>query len=216
MGMFAQNCNTVWRPINSLEIHKWRDHIVLWDPNAILKYYVDETFNENQRVLVKSAMKHAVESWDGREAWNHHLPGMIEGDTQGEANFTVTRIPENGGLFASAFFPGYIFGNRLEITDFQLNAHWVAKLMTTLIHEIGHIYGLRHEFANTEGDNVPVGLRNDFSIMNYGETHLQKSDVTTLARIYSDTYARINGIRVAHFNPDGTAAEIRRNGNLTV
>jgi hypothetical protein len=71
----------------------------------------------------------------------------------------------------------------------------------TLVHEIGHIFGLRHFFANVSETAWPsqiFGTHKPFSIMNYGsESVLTAEDRFDLKRLYqlvwSGELTQING-----------------------
>ncbi|KAI4174274.1 MAG: hypothetical protein LQ343_002413 [Gyalolechia ehrenbergii] len=68
----------------------------------------------------------------------------------------------------------------------RFNPGWKEKLRKVFIHELGHVLGLRHEFAMKpgdmfEGDAVQVGQSNELSVMHYRKEppELQRSDVTS-------------------------------------
>jgi hypothetical protein len=71
----------------------------------------------------------------------------------------------------------------------------------TLIHEIGHAFGLRHFFANISETAFPsqiFGTHKPFSIMNYGsQSVLTADDKADLKRLYqlvwSGELTQING-----------------------
>jgi len=56
-----------------------------------------------------------------------------------------------------------------------------------LAHEIGHIYGLRHEFAKKERNpSVQFGPTNTESVMNYNDIPvIQESDRIWLQKLYN-------------------------------
>ena len=62
----------------------------------------------------------------------------------------------------------------------------------TLVHELGHVFGLRHFFALlTEGQwpAIVYGEHKKFSIMNYGEdSKLTDADKNDLARLYKSVW----------------------------
>ncbi|KAF7509286.1 hypothetical protein GJ744_008180 [Endocarpon pusillum] len=90
-------------------------------------------------------------------------------------------------LYAKAFFP-----NSVRDVEVYPNAFDPKRakdgLKKTFMHELGHILGLRHEFAikNKElGNPVQFMKPNEFSIMAYGEQRdLQESDKYGVTAFY--------------------------------
>ena len=117
----------------------------------------------------------------------------------------------NGCTLARAFFPD---AGRHDLliypTMFEQSAQEQAE---TLAHEVGHIFGLRHFFANiTEqrwaseifGEHVP------FSIMNYGPNSVMTdSDRDDLQRLYTGAWSGeivdINGTPIQFVQPFSAA-----------
>jgi len=79
----------------------------------------------------------------------------------------------------------------------------------TLIHEIGHTFGLRHFFADvseTAFPSVKFGTHAPFSIMNYGAmselTDVDRSDLTQLyQKVWSGDLTKINGTSIRLLRP---------------
>jgi hypothetical protein len=112
-----------------------------------------------------------------------------------------------GCVLASAFFPD---AGRHELWMYpKMFTQTRKEQVDTFIHEIGHVFGLRHFFANiTErrwrseifGEHVP------FSIMNYGEhSELTPADKSDLKRLYqmawSGELTEINGTPIRFMKP---------------
>jgi hypothetical protein len=84
-----------------------------------------------------------------------------------------------------------------------------AEQVETMIHEIGHIFGLRHFFANvseTAYRSEIFGTHNPFSIMNYGyQSKLTDDDRDDLRRLYqqarSGALTAINGTPIRFVRP---------------
>lgn len=78
-----------------------------------------------------------------------------------------------------------------------------------MIHEIGHIFGLRHFFApelETPWPSVIFGEHKPFSIMNYGEnSELTDTDKNDLKKLYKSVWSgqltNINGTPIRLFKP---------------
>jgi len=113
----------------------------------------------------------------------------------------------NGCVLASAFFPD---GGRHELVLYpQMFAQNRNEQVETLVHEIGHVFGLRHFFANiseTEWPSHIFGTHNRFSIMNYGSSSvLTDDDKTDLKRLYglawSGELTNINGTPIRLVKP---------------
>ncbi len=105
----------------------------------------------------------------------------------------------NGCVLASAFFPD---SGRHQLTLYpQMFGQTRQEQVETLVHEIGHIFGLRHFFANVSETAWPsqiFGTHKPFSIMNYGsESVLTAEDRFDLKRLYqlvwSGELTQING-----------------------
>src|SRR3989338_2634203 len=110
------------------------------------------------------------------------------------SDFRIVQKPSDectasGCVLASAFFPD---GGRHELNLFPIL--WRHgdddDIVNTLVHEIGHIWGLRHWFALSKEPNAAsFPFRHDpnnlQSIMNYGENSiLTEKDKTDLREFY--------------------------------
>lgn len=96
----------------------------------------------------------------------------------------------SGCVLASSFFPD---NGRHEFliypTFFQQSK---AEQVATIEHEFGHVFGLRHWFANISEQDWPsalFGSGNKFTIMNYGaESKLTKRDRSDLKALYAGAW----------------------------
>jgi len=122
----------------------------------------------------------------------------------------------NGCVLASAFFPDS--GRHQLVLYPEMFAQTRVEQVETLIHEIGHVFGLRHFFANVSETAWPsqiFGTHKPFSIMNYGsQSVLTADDRSDLKRLYQLVWAgeltQINGTPiklVKAFHTIGTAPE---------
>ena len=105
----------------------------------------------------------------------------------------------SGCVLASAFFPD---AGRHRLTLYpKMFTQPRPEQVETLIHEIGHVFGLRHFFANVSETAWPsqiFGTHKPFSIMNYGsQSVLTADDKSDLKRLYqlvwSGELTQING-----------------------
>ena len=113
----------------------------------------------------------------------------------------------NGCTLARAFFPD---GGRHDLMLYPiLFQQPVEEQVETFIHELGHVFGLRHFFANVSETAFPSEIfwtHNKFSIMNYGaESVLTEDDKSDLKRLYQKVWSgeltEINGTPVVQFRP---------------
>jgi hypothetical protein len=117
------------------------------------------------------------------------------------------RCTPAGCTLASAFFPTpgreKLFVYPKMFTQIQ------KEQVDTLVHEIGHIFGLRHFFANEKERNFPsvvFGDHNPFTIMNYGTlSELTEQDKLDLKKLYDAVWSgsiyEINRTPIKLFSP---------------
>ncbi|SEM70964.1 matrixin family metalloprotease [Bradyrhizobium sp. OK095] len=121
-----------------------------------------------------------------------------------------------GCVLASAFFPDA--GRHKLLVYPRLFQQSPEEQVETLIHEIGHAFGLRHFFALVSETSFPAevfGTHSKFSIMNYGpDSKLTADDRLDLKRLYQQAWngqlTHINGTPIRFVKPyhdSGTAAE---------
>ncbi|KAI1467894.1 Metalloprotease [Daldinia caldariorum] len=146
---------------------------VLWQPP------LSEDPSDSDSIVV--GMGDIVPRWDVSGS-NTTLEFFVRADTfpsaddashaaQMKANFDlVYRV--NGradqGLYAEAFFP-HERRRDVVVTDFALSAKERGTLKNVFLHEIGHILGLRHEFALDKEEEGAVRFmeENPVSVMSY-------------------------------------------------
>jgi hypothetical protein len=123
----------------------------------------------------------------------------------------VVRRQENctidGCVLASAFFPD---AGRHKLTIYPtMFSQSRQEQVETLVHEIGHAFGLRHFFADVAETQFPseiFGKHSKFSIMNYGsDSKLTIDDKQDLKRLYqlvwSGELTNINGTPIRLVKP---------------
>ena len=76
-------------------------------------------------------------------------------------------IADAGDTLARGFFPNTEDLNTLFVYKRAFDTDTVNFQSNIFAHELGHILGLRHEFAPQEGDTVLFGERNPSSVMSY-------------------------------------------------
>ncbi|MCC6816782.1 MAG: matrixin family metalloprotease [Saprospiraceae bacterium] len=124
-----------------------------------------------------------------------------------EIRMHASDCDSSGCVLASAFFPGpgrnYI---HLYPTLFEQN---YKEQVETIQHELGHVFGLRHFFANiTESSwkSELFGSKSSFTIMNYGsKSILTAKDIRDLKKLYrlvwNGELTEINGTPIRTFSP---------------
>ncbi len=119
----------------------------------------------------------------------------------------VDRCSVNGCVLASAFFPD---AGRHELTIYpQLFTQSREERVETFVHELGHVFGLRHFFALVRETAWPAevfGTHEPFTIMNYGsQSVLTDADRADLTRLYQEVRSgrltEINGTPVRLVRP---------------
>jgi hypothetical protein len=110
-------------------------------------------------------------------------------------------------VLASAFFPDA--GRHRLVLYPNMFEQPLEEQIETLVHEIGHIFGLRHFFAlvsETEWLAEIFGEHKKFSIMNYGsDSRLTTQDRIDLKRLYLQVWSgqlnEINGTPIRLVKP---------------
>lgn len=112
-----------------------------------------------------------------------------------------------GCVLASAFFPD---AGQHTLTIYpKMFTQPRKEQVDTLIHEIGHIFGLRHFFAQVSETAWPsevFGTHKPFSIMNYGkDSELTDDDRNDLRRLYAAVWGgeltQVNETNIRLFRP---------------
>ena len=112
-----------------------------------------------------------------------------------------------GCVLASTFFPD---GGQHQFVIYPMMfTQSEADQVNTLKHECGHIFGLRHFFAQISETDAPselFGKQNKFTIMNYGSnSKLTPADIKDLQHLYqlvwSGKLTKINGTDIHLVKP---------------
>ncbi|MES1159487.1 MAG: matrixin family metalloprotease [Bacteroidota bacterium] len=182
--------------------------IPLWDRNVILNWRFNKSFGgffkdaEAAKAGVRKLLGQAILSWKDACPVKFH-----EDDDSWDFEIMIhnTDCDNSGCVLAASFFPDqgqhkfYIYQ-----TFFQQSPQ---EQQETLEHELGHVFGLRHFFANISETTMKselFGSDSSFSIMNYGaKSKLTPADVRDLKRLYQRVWdnqlTEINGTKIRKF-----------------
>lgn len=175
---------------------RWRfqDRSMLYfeDPDAA-QTAIEELFSD---ALLKWGDAAPVRFSKRDDAWDFEIVMSASDDCDG-----------GGCTLAMAFFPD---AGRHELWLYPKMFEQSRKeQVDTLIHEVGHVFGLRHFFANiseTRWRSEIFGKHEPFSIMNYGaKSELTSRDRSDLKRLYelawSGELVEINGTQIKFVEP---------------
>ena len=185
--------------------------IPLWAKGATLRW----RFQEPSLSIFEdtTAAKKAIEEILGEAilAWGDAAPVKFN-RTDSNWDFEIriraqAACDTRGCVLASAFFPD-AGRHVLDIYPTMLDQSR-AEQINTLIHEIGHVFGLRHFFANISETGMPseiFGVHRPVSIMNYGaNSQLTADDKSDLKRLYQLAWngqlTAINGTPIKFCKP---------------
>ncbi|KAI1117976.1 hypothetical protein F5Y14DRAFT_292281 [Nemania sp. NC0429] len=191
-------------------------YIPRWQKGSTIKYIVREESFSNHRLATFTAAK-AVEAtfmWRGIGVRFEQVYRDREATFQ--IKYRDSPSDYDPKVFAEAFFPhewrGTLFVYRSALEEG--NRDYLANI---LAHELGHILGLRHEFAGdvirnetgetreAEAGSVPWGSKNENSIMNYfaspGLCSVQEQDLEELREFYDFSKEMYKGLRIRDFEP---------------
>ncbi|KAI8623578.1 hypothetical protein F5Y19DRAFT_457969 [Xylariaceae sp. FL1651] len=154
----------------------WNDVIPRWKTGSILTFNGDRgSFLCDQDYQVAcNALTQAAKRWNGEISRHVTLKPVEEHEPAVfQLVYRQDRVGGNGKTYATAFSPDtppqcrklFVYAKSFESdnVDFMTNIFY---------HEIGHILGLRHEFADVDTEerrtkSVPFGPKNELSVMNY-------------------------------------------------
>ena len=185
--------------------------IPLWGKNSTLKWRFQK--RSFARFRNGAALKRAIKTIFGKSliAWGNAAPVKFT-ENNDIWDFEIIMVSQNncsggGCVLASAFFPD---PGRNEIRIYPKFFDQTEKeQIETMIHELGHVFGLRHFFAKISETAWPseiFGVHNKFSIMNYGNlSALTADDKNDMARLYQSAWAgginNINGTPIKFIKP---------------
>ena len=106
-----------------------------------------------------------------------------------DAAFVLAYGGDNGDTLAQAFFPNGKDFNTLNVYQRAFEGENIKMLKNIFLHELGHVLGLRHEFAAEREAGVrssQIGTANPKSVMSYTfPPEIQESDAEYARQFYS-------------------------------
>jgi hypothetical protein len=192
--------------------------VPLWEKGTTLRWRFRERSMEHfaNPTAAKNEIRRLM--GDALLKWGKAAPVRFKEDNDVWDFEVVTRKSDDcdagGCVLASAFFPD---SGRHELELYPiLFRQSREEQVDTLIHEIGHIFGLRHFFAQVAENGFPseiFGTHSKFTIMNYGElsklTEIDKRDLIRLYRLaWNGTLTQINGTPIRLVKPFHTLAPV--------
>jgi hypothetical protein len=202
-------------PRNKGPLDLWVDasegFIPLWAKGTTLRWRFQE--RSINRYEDPDGLKDVIKELMGEAlmAWGDAVPiKFVQADDRWDFEYVIESADDcrgGGCVLASAFFPGtaqqqlYVYPKM-----FEQSRH---EQVDTLIHEFGHVFGLRHFFANiseTAWPSEQFGVNDKFTIMNYGaNSELTDNDKADLKRLYETAWkgdlTEINRTQIKFMKP---------------
>lgn len=160
-----------------------------WKPGSIVKWTAWRMGYDSQEDADYAAFQLSLAA----EKWNEADVGVKFEfvPLARDANFVICHGGPKGTVLASAYFPNKNDLNFVFVYSYAFTQGWKEYLWKVLTHELGHVLGLRHEFAIDpgrmfEGNATQIGQRNPLSVMNYRREppELQQSDIDATKEFY--------------------------------
>ena len=192
--------------------------IPLWQHGTTLRWQFNEAslepflYPEDLKEYVRERMRAAVLAWgdaapvgftERGDAWDFEIVVRAADDCDA-----------NGCTLASAFFPDA--GRHQLVIYPKMFEQDQDEQVETLVHELGHVFGLRHFFADVHESTWPseiFGEHRAFSIMNYGwRSVLTETDRADLTRLYETVWSgeltNVNGTPIRLVKPYHASGEV--------
>lgn len=185
--------------------------IPLWAKNQVLRWTFDEVAlsyfqnAEEIKTYIRGLFAEAL------MRWGDAVPVRFK-ESSDNSDFQIDiRQSDNcnahGCVLASAFFPDS--GRHKLVIYPKMFSQSIEEQIETMMHELGHVFGLRHFFAKISETAWPSEVFGDhkpFSIMNYGsKSELTPEDKRDLKKLYELAWRgdliEINGTPIQFVTP---------------
>lgn len=179
----------------------WDGEIPRWRRGSELSYVICvESFPAPLSSVVEGSMKAAIGMWEGVGV---SFKQVARNDP---ATFAVIYENRNRNAYACSFFPNEL---SRELIIYPPSLQKTNYLSNILAHEVGHILGLRHEFAHKREKGRPsalFGSENTDSIMNYfdhpEQLQVREQDLEELERFYAYDKVKYGKLSILDVNPE--------------
>ncbi|MEP3211141.1 MAG: matrixin family metalloprotease [Maribacter sp.] len=161
----------------------WAQHQVLrWTFDEVALHYYKNT--EGIKTYIRELFGEAL------LGWGDAVPVRFC-ENQDNSDFQIhvassDKCNAHGCVLASAFFPDS--GRHQLVIYPKMFSQSRKEQVETMMHELGHIFGLRHFFAKISEKAWPseiFGEHKPFSIMNYGaKSVMTEADIRDLRQLY--------------------------------
>jgi Metallo-peptidase family M12B Reprolysin-like len=205
------------RPPIEIVVDASEGFIPLWAKGTTLRWRFQERSIRSFEDPAAAKAEIRMLLGDALLSWGDSAPvKFVERDDAWDFEIVVRRADDcniSGCVLASAFFPD---AGRHELLIYpKMFSQSRKEQVDTLIHEIGHVFGLRHFFANVSETAWPsevFGAHKPFTIMNYGaQSELTADDKADLKRLYQAAWigmlTNINGTPIRLVKPFHTIGD---------
>jgi len=179
----AYKCSTEDRT-NQFFVHLEEGEVCLWEFGSKITWTIKSTTfpQPAQANYVRDQMHLSIKEWN-----ISGLEFIYVDESKIDTSTFIVKFSKNpaGSTVAKAFFP---VGEQSFLTIYPIafTEGQIKYIKNVLCHEIGHIFGLRHEFAMNEGNTVQFGPSNCLSVMNYNNPPvIQDTDRVWLQKLYN-------------------------------
>ncbi|KAL6794422.1 hypothetical protein J3E68DRAFT_427895 [Trichoderma sp. SZMC 28012] len=179
----------------------WDGEIPRWRRGSEISYVVCiESFPAPLSSMVEDSMKAAT------GMWNDIGVSFKQVARNDPATFAVIYENRNRNAYACSFFPNEL---SRELIIYPPSLQTTNYLSNILAHEVGHILGLRHEFAHEREEEYPsalFGSENADSIMNYFDhperLQVREQDLEELERFYAYDKVKYGKLSILDVHPE--------------
>ena len=178
--------------------------------NTKLQYFVDvPSFSSaDEANYAAQALQQAADEWNSLALGI----SILEASSKSTANFDLRFYDHPSTittrLYAVSFFPHLPAEEQhIYVTNFALSTQERGILKNVFLHELGHVLGLRHEFAldapETPNGAVQLMQKNPISVMSYApKPTMQQTDIDGVQAFYKlKANDKINGSLIMDFVP---------------